>query len=355
MKRIYFLDFMKFMAILAVVTFHSIPNEHFMMSILLHLPRVPVPFFFAAAGYLAGRKLSHSASVGTNFLLRYSLKISIVYFAALILYVLYDLAVASLIALRNNDSVWLEILHYFSESFTVLNIFYYGNPTSGYQLWFLPALIWSVLVIALFYRMNKVGLLLILSILLHMVGQLGQAYAVLLPFSMPFSTQDALFFGLCYTTLGFFLGSNKKNYIVKLNSYTAALLMVSLTLLQIAEIKFLQANANYFVSTIFLTYVLLSYVLSFPEHGSDSWFTKVGRHSLGIYIWHVLVISSLHLLASLFNLQTLYQHAVTQFLAAPLVFLLCLGILLFLQKMQLGFKICFNSIMRIDPTKQRRV
>ena len=68
-----------------------------------------------------------------------------------------------------------ELSKYFEE-LTTLNLLYYGQGTSGYQLWFVISLAWSITILYLFFRLKKIMLLLILGLCLNLLGLFGQSY-----------------------------------------------------------------------------------------------------------------------------------------------------------------------------------
>ncbi|WP_165970981.1 acyltransferase family protein [Peribacillus frigoritolerans] len=158
------------------------------MFILDNLSRFAVPFFFVASGYLFGNKIINTReSVG--YFKRYVIKIFKIYVCWLIFYTIY----AVLVIYLSDSNVLQKLMQYFDE-FTVMNLFYFGKGTSGYQLWFLTSLIWSIIILFIFYRLKKINVLLTLSFILNILGLFGQSYSLF--FNISISTRDALFFGL---------------------------------------------------------------------------------------------------------------------------------------------------------------
>ncbi|RZT22683.1 acyltransferase [Fictibacillus sp. BK138] len=290
MERIYSIDFIKFFAILAVVIIHIFPLDGFTGYFMIdNIARFAVPFFFAASGYFFAQKMIQK-DASFYYLKGYVKKLSKIYFVWLIFYAIYDVL---LILLKSNDIQ--EDLNKYFDKFTLLNVFYYGKGTSGYQLWFLTALIWSTIIVYIFIRFKKISILFVLSIILNLIGLLGQAYTMF--FDLPVSTtRDALFFGLFYTTLGVVFAVNihfKK--IRKITGITYLGLAIICTVIQVMEGYLLDkvldgSHGEYFFSTILVTAFLFFFALNNKKVGKGMWITKVGGNALGIYIIHVFFL-----------------------------------------------------------------
>jgi surface polysaccharide O-acyltransferase-like enzyme len=290
MERIYSIDFIKFFAILAVIIIHIFPLDGFTGYFMIdNIARFAVPFFFAASGYFFAQKMIQK-DASFYYLKGYVKKLSKIYFVWLIFYAIYDVL---LILLKGNDIQ--EDLNKYFDKFTLLNVFYYGKGTSGYQLWFLTALIWSTIIVYIFIRFKKISILFVLSIILNLIGLLGQAYTMF--FDLPVSTtRDALFFGLFYTTLGVVFAVNihfKK--IRKITGITYLGLAIICTVIQVMEGYLLDkvldgSHGEYFFSTILVTAFLFFFALNNKKVGKGMWITKVGGNALGIYIIHVFFL-----------------------------------------------------------------
>ncbi|WP_180953522.1 acyltransferase [Bacillus sp. T33-2] len=291
MERNYAVDFMKFFAIFAVVVIHTFPADRVMGFFIIDtLSRFAVPFFFVASGFLFGVKIINYEKSFTYFK-KYVVKIVKIYFLWLFFYTVYDV----IIILFMQKNVTQELAKYF-DGFTILNVLYYGGgPTSGYHLWFLTALIWGIIFLFLFFRFNKINILLIISLVLNLIGLFGQSYSMF--FKIPISTRDAMFLGLFYITLGFFFADHiKSTKLWRMDSKINLLFLCAFSLLQVAEGFFLDkalsgSHGEYFISTIFLTTFLFIFVLNNKQFGKDLWLTKIGAKSLSIYVIHVFIIN----------------------------------------------------------------
>ncbi|MGG1638201.1 acyltransferase [Paenibacillus sp. NRS-1760] len=322
MERVYSIDYIKFFAIFAVVIIHTTTVDTQLGLILNTISRFAVPFFFVASGYLVGQKLLKSNIDGLSYVKKYLMKTTKIFGSWLLIYVVYDLLISTLVNLQNGKDVQQGIINYFNEGFNVLNIFYYGTFSSGYQLWFLPALIWSTIIVFLFHKLNQIKLLLVISLLLNLVGLFGQAYSGVWSFSIPISTQDTLFFGLFYTSLGFFIAKYYQAVKLKLSNWTYAVLIFVFLSLQISESWMLDSPSGYFISTIFLTISIFLFVLNNKPLGQNALISKIGSQSLGIYVMHVLVISLINFGLSTLNLSAVKEMVLFEILFAPVVFVI---------------------------------
>lgn len=313
MERNYAIDFIKFFAILAVVVIHTFPsNGQLGYFILDNLARFAVPFFFAASGYLFGLKVMNTPESAAYFK-RYVVKLLKIYVSWLLFYMIYD--VIKLLLSGGNIAEYAKNL-------TPLNLIYYGEGTSGYQLWFVISLVWSTIILYVFYRLKKVPLLLAVSFCLNLLGLFGQSYSIFDPLPVS-TTRAALYISLFYTTLGFWFARNKS--ILSWPKSTYFFLFFIFTVLQFAEgyilEKWLDArHGEYFLSTIFLTFFLFAFTMRNPQLGKGRLLTKIGANSLGIYAIHVFFIDIVDILFKMLGLKPSSHNLLLNLTDAFLVF-----------------------------------
>lgn len=290
MDRIYSVDYIKFYAIFAVVVIHVFPLDGFTGYFVIdNMARFAVPFFFAASGYFFALKIQHE-EVPFLYFKNYIIKLVKLYVVWLIFYVSYDV----LFILLDSVNVQEKLIQYFKQ-FTLLNLLYYGKGTSGYQLWFLTALIWSMITIFIFIKLKQIIVLFFISFVLNLLGLFGQAYTMFYKFPIS-STRDAAFFGLFYTTLGVLFALNSG--LSSLNKLSGRIFL-GLALIGL----FVQAmegfildkilsgsHGEYYFSTILLTAFLFLFALNYKKLGKGLYITKVGANALGIYIIHVFYL-----------------------------------------------------------------
>ncbi|WP_191562578.1 acyltransferase [Metabacillus idriensis] len=337
MERNYAIDFIKFFAIFAVVVIHTFPlDSQIALFILDNLSRFAVPFFFVASGYLFGIKIIKNRESVVYFK-RYVIKIVKIYVCWLIFYTIYDV----LVIYQSHSNVHQKLMKYFDE-FTMLNLLYFGKGTSGYQLWFLTALIWSIIILFIFFRLKKLNVLLTLSFILNIIGLFGQSYSIFYKISI--NTRDAIFFGLFYTTLGFFFAYHSqfmKSLKININIYLYLFFVFSC--LQVAEGYILEkilsaSHGEYFISTIFLTLFLFSFALNNNQLGKGLLATKIGSNALGIYIIHVFFIKIIEMGVNVLGLKSMTENLIWTQLFTLFIFVISYVAYNFLQSIKQAFK-----------------
>jgi len=319
LERNYAIDFIKFFAILAVVIIHTFPRDHQLGYFALdNLSRFAVPYFFAASGYLFGIKIRKNPE-SLNYFKKYSIKILKIYVSWLLFYICYDV-----LRISASDGNLTQGLFRYFDDLTALNLLYYGQGTSGYQLWFVISLAWSISTLYLFYKMKQLNLLVIIGLFLNVAGLFGQSYSFFI--ELPVTSRDALFIGLFYTTLGFCFSHPKSvRYSRSFSMETSALLIVFFLILQVIEGYWLEKilsakHGEYFISTIPLTVFLFIFTIQNPQLGKGLWVSKIGAHSLGIYAVHVFVIDLVDMLLSNLGLGHVSQNLIWNIIDAFLVF-----------------------------------
>ncbi|USK34466.1 acyltransferase [Bacillus sp. F19] len=337
MERNYAIDFIKFFAIFAVVVIHTFPlDSQIGLFILDNLSRFAVPFFFVASGYLFGIKILNTRESVVYFK-RYVIKIAKIYVCWLIFYTIYDV----LVIYQSDSNVQQKLMKYFDE-FTMLNLLYFGKGTSGYQLWFLTSLIWSIIILFIFYRLKKINVLLILSFILNIIGLFGQSYSMFCKISI--STRDAIFFGLFYITLGFFFAFNSQIIkSLKINANIYLYLFFVFSFLQVMEGYILEkllsgSHGEYFISTIFLTVFLFSFALNNKQLGKGLFITKVGSNALGIYIIHVFFIKIVEMGVNTWGLKSMTENLIWTLLYTLFIFFISYFAYSFLQYLKQSFR-----------------
>ena len=183
------LDRFRRIAALLVIAIHTSPlgtvspeGDFFLTRVLA---RISVPFFFMVTGqFVAGQFIDSDASC----LLRYLRKILIFYAAAIILYL----------------PVGIYAGHY--QDLTVLSflkiLLFDGT---FYHLWYFPACILGTLLVYLMSRFLRLRGMFVVSVILYIIGLLGDSYFGLVQKLPPAEAVYDFFFQICsYTRNGLF-------------------------------------------------------------------------------------------------------------------------------------------------------
>lgn len=318
MNRNTTLDYLKFFAIAGVVLIHTTPFIENEIGLALNsLARFAVPFFFIISGYLFTKKFNGD-------LTRYGkqiIKLTKLYLSWYFIYVAYDLIV--MISNNTDKSILENIYQYSYDNLSVINLIYYGTGTSGFQLWYLPALILATIILFVFLSVNRVKYLLIGSLILHIFGVIGESYTIIL--DTWFQTREVIFFSLFYTTLGAFIAKNENVVYFSFKAKYYLVLGLSFSVLQILERYILitklegTLSSDFVFTTIFASLFLFLFALKSPNIGSESLLTKIGGNAVGIFVIHVLVMEIGDMFIEFINLEAVKDTIIWDLLYTPII------------------------------------
>jgi peptidoglycan/LPS O-acetylase OafA/YrhL len=335
MERNTAFDYTKFFAIVFVICIHANPfegvdyplvNGEMINFVIETIARFAVPFFFIVSGYLFTQKIL-SESGKSAYFQKYITKLAKIFIVWSIIYFLYDAGQNALKAYISGESMKEKVGTAWSNTFTLETLFFRGSDTA-YQLWYLTALIWSIVILYIFIRWQKVNLLLIAALILNIIGLFGQSYSIF--YELNINTRETLFFGLCYTSLGSFVALYRYKIFQLLSKIQIRYFLFSVvlfTMLQIIEglyfVEYLGAKAgDYYFSTIPLIISLFLLTLKVPQFGKKSLLTSIGTKTLGIYVIHTMVISIINNLVGLFNIEFIRQTIIYHIILIPSIIII---------------------------------
>ncbi|MFA0095411.1 acyltransferase [Vibrio splendidus] len=278
-------------AILAIIGLHGqmaltywqIDEVPWIGYVLNQTARFAVPLFFLISGYLIQPKLA--ASPWTTFI-NYSKPLLKVWLAWSIICLVMPFNLAKVEEfgyLGEREGYWGFLMS------TPLNSFLEGGLV---HLWFIPALVCAVLIIALLVELKLNKLLLPIAIALYGYGVLAGSYATLTGLEAPFFTRNGPFFGTFMVTLGFLIRQNQW----KVSSTKALGLLALGMLIHFAEAAWLTTfdigfNMNDFLfGTALWGMGVLMWLLANPNMGNYTWVRAISNRMLGIYVSHLLII-----------------------------------------------------------------
>ncbi len=294
MERNNGIDFLRGLAIIHIAwvhsyfyTFSSIDLNFFGNTV----GRYTVPFFFASSGYLLYAKLQ-SAHDKKKYIFNFvgrALRIFLFFTALCFLMDLFFYIVRVREQIFYFDPIsWNALLFVFWGVFSI----------SSVPLWFVLALALSVLMLHLAhkYKLNTTALL-VISLILNVMGLFAfwQPYSVFFTI-IPFFPRMALFFGLFYLTLGYYIGENYdliKSKTKQINYL--AFTLISLIALVVERALFLiyyeVSYGEFFLSNIPLAFFLMMFLIEKSDFFKESFMTKIGRNVLGIYVFHIFLVT----------------------------------------------------------------
>ena len=305
------IDAIRILAALSVIFLHAKPfmstpdyggtPYSVLKDIIVQFARFAVPFFFVASGYFISRRLTtspESASMAWPYIRR----IGAFYLIWSAVYLLFP---SNWLRGLIDGNIRLFYWH-LANSFTALtsNPIVFVFKSTSVHLWFLPALIFAVLMLALAIRYRVSRLFLPFAGGLYGIGLLADAYSKT---RFGLSINHHLVLGLCYAPLFVGLGWTLAARTAPKCS-TAILFIVCGFALQIAEAQWL--SRTYGVSLISTAYLIgtvpfgLGFMLlglTLPALGGRDMLTRIGNMTLGIYLVHLWVKPLLLPLDQVFN------------------------------------------------------
>ncbi len=296
-KRNYSIDVLRLFFALAVVVCHTdvfVENGGALYQFVSRFsPRISVPFFFVVSGYY------YIKSIDKPGIFKKQIKALLsIYLSWTIIY--YTASFVDNIILGDEDL----------GTFLVERVVFFFTEGSYSHFWYMTALIYSVVLASVFYRLGgKKGLqvLTILSMVLFVVGNLGTSYYVLgekIPVLNIWygEYQDSFFvfrgnfcMGLPYFMIGYWLNLKEEKWLAMDNKKFMGC-YVAASLMYVAEIIFLIAvvDASERPEVFFMLYPLaFMLVILFLRNPMPNWskaapFCK--RMSGYIYYVHPLLI-----------------------------------------------------------------
>lgn len=312
------LDSFRLIAALLVIAIHTSPLDSFSPEgdffLTRILARIAVPFFFMVTGQfvVSGFIEEKDGQNGGRCLLRYLRKILLLYVIAIVLYV----------------PIGIYAGHY--KELTVLSflrMFLFDG--TFYHLWYFPACLLGVLLVYLMSRFLRLRGILIVSIILYVIGLLGDSYFGLVQKLPPLETAYELFFQICsYTRNGVFFaplflalgawcaGGNRRRLSVHLTVLVLSFLLMTVEAFTLRRFSWQRHDSMY----LMLVPVMLSLyctLLCLPGFSGQAgkYFRRV---SLWIYILHpafIIVVrgaaKALHLTPLLVDNSLIHYFAVS--------------------------------------------
>lgn len=297
MNKNYTLNTIKFLSMLFVVGIHTIVYVdtigmiHFVIDSFY---RMFVPLFFMIAGYFIIPKINNDNGFG--YIKRYLTKtIRIIttfsLLEVILLYIKYNYVLNEPNSFK---AVFNEVIN--------LKTLYYGYDTGFFvPLWYLISICY-VLVVVYAFRKNIKKLLLI-SFLIHIAG------FILKTFFNDLSIRDALFFGLFYTTLGCYIRLNEDKIYDKVKDINnikfikVTFLMILLSIIErIIAVFFVKNFLDFTLLTIVGSISVFIIAIKNKEIGKDNYFCQLGQDTMGVLLFHGVLIQIIHLFCLYFSI-----------------------------------------------------
>lgn len=285
------LELGRVVAILAIIGLHCqmalsyalIDEVPWLGYTLNQAARFAVPLFFLISGYLIQPKLTRSP---WETLTSYSKPLLKVWLAWSIISLLMPFNLGKVMEvgyLAEREGYWSFLMS------TPLNSLFEGGLV---HLWFIPALICAVAILAILIEMKLTKAILPLALVLYLYGVLAGSYAPLTELEAPIFTRNGPFFSTLLVAVGFMIRQNSWQLTSMQSIAMAALGMT----IHFGEAAWLMGydvafNINDFLAgTVLWGIGVFMWLLANPTVGDKRWIQAISSRMLGIYVSHLLLI-----------------------------------------------------------------
>lgn len=308
------IEMMRVIAMLAVIVIHTgifingpISNgEAWLANIMNQLSRFAVPYFFLVAGFLIQPKIINDPIAVMR---KYNVPLFKIWGLWSVICLLLPINSQTLIEqgyLSERLGYWDYLLS------SPLNSLLEGGLV---HLWFLPALMIAVAIIALFAYFKKIKWLLPIAIIVYLYGVLAGSYASLTELYSPFLTRNGPFFSLLMVAIGF----EVRRFEFNLSAQFALLLSMIGLLGHFAEAYWLFTQGVPFSSHDLLLFTplwatgLFLFLLAKPKLGDHPLTYWLSKSILPIYVCHLSIVIVFFNIVGAFELSGLARDALLFF------------------------------------------
>lgn len=281
-------ELLKFISMIFIVSLHIRFSSNFGYA-LYAIARFAVPVFFMVMGYYVVKPKTDLNKVKSQIIkfIKY--------------YIMYEsiyILISFLIACLNNN------LTTFSAELLVNFKFFLISPVIGIQLWYIINTVWTLIVVYIFARFNRINLLFYISILLHITAILFfHMSGIKLGLRI---SRNFLFFGLFYTMLGAFF-TKVKIHRIKLNKHLILFFSLLMIMLQVKERIFWEQYFDsqfneYYFTTILASCSIFIFTLKSTINNKLvlKFVLRLSKYTMPIYFLHVIVFEVLTFISSHF-------------------------------------------------------
>ncbi len=302
-KRNSNLDLFKTISIFSVIIIHSnlfanqSTNEPTIVTAVINqVCRFAVPYFFIVSGYFWENKLSQKNYSLTDFLLKLKpLSLAFLLWSGIYLVLTFNLQ-------QLFQYGYLKVTYWkcYAALQSPVKTLFSGTQS---QLWFLPALICSQIFVFALYQYRKF-LILPVSFALFILGVLGGAYQdTYIGIHLPFDTRN----GICFASIFLVMGILLKQFQFQISTAKALLLFTIGLIGQLAEVGYLWGDFDVHPTDVDFVFSTLPFGLGVmflalsPITFPLQYLGKIGQHTLGIYLIHMIFIDLMRPLSQIMH------------------------------------------------------
>lgn len=295
------IDLLRFLFSFLVIAIHYPPfssiNIYLNYGVTQYLARIAVPFYFISTGYFIAQKakictVEYKQDVLVKYVKQY-IKLYLIWTIIYLPWIIKDEIIS------NSHGPLIGV---------ILWIVHFIFSGSYWHLWYINALIWSVVILIILLKLKfSITKICVISFILYIVGLLGESYFGILRLlqnndliwtflkSVKLiigTTRNGLFFGLLFVGLGFLIGAGKVKIfkpIFNVWGFIVSLLILLIESYFLIKIDFARANDMYLLlipTTYFLFILTLSIHINLGKY--NKFFRKIYSY---IYLIHPMVIN----------------------------------------------------------------
>lgn len=267
------IDAMRAVAFCGVVCIHTVQDRATML--MAEAGRFAVPLFFALSGYFLS---ANSSKYLSYYISRIFKRIILTYLFWFSLYFILSFFVFGQILIKDT------ILHYFL------------TGGSGYHLWFLPSLAFSLVTFVILRRYFSHTVVFTISIIGYSFCAIISTYKALFGLAINIDAHLLPFYGLAFVAFGNWARNARLNLSLKttitmflfllfansLEYYVISIFNLNENAVSIPDIRFMAMPLGFFA-------LILATKLDYPFFGKDI-IASIGRVSLGMYAVHLAFI-----------------------------------------------------------------
>ena len=279
-------DIFKMFCAFLVMLIHTKPFDSVFLAdaALGIITRFAVPFFFTTAGYFFYKKLSDHPEESVSILKGYLLRLFRFY------------AIWFLIFRVQNRLMSGGVK---SLPFYVKQFFF---TTDGSPLWFVPALIWAIILVYLLSRFMKPAFVFLIGMLCLLIGytfstllgitENSAVFHLIKPFTDFIGIQGGLFFAFPYTAMGALLSTVRIRKQHRKDSITVMLFLALLSVESLVAVTCLKAPLTFlWLSAVPMTWFVTRLMIS-VELREKKIYYYIRKTSTLFYVMHVIILKA---------------------------------------------------------------
>lgn len=308
------IDLIKYICSILVIVIHTSPGLPYSrplnFALINIIGRVAVPFFFVANGYFMSKNLQKKGGAYFKEYIKSLIKV----------YLLWSLVYLPFGVIWIQENI--EIPLYLYPIALCISLFYIGTY---YHLWYIPALIFALIVIRFLEKRVAYRYILLITFILFSIGSIETYYGWIqntsfLPiadyyFMIFQTTRNGLFFGLFFVALGFYLSKEHKRVAVSKYKMGSIFFFLGIVVEAILLYNTNNKDMNFLFMTIPFTFCLFEYALQ----AKTPWkldYIKLKAYSSYYYFSHAIFLVLIPLFLKLIGKSTYYQmHGLFRFLS----------------------------------------